>query len=81
MRPVVEEIKNLKFEQALQELEAIVRKLEEGNTPLDQAIELYEKGNKLRKHCQQVLDEAKLRIDKVIQDGEKISLVEHKIEA
>jgi exodeoxyribonuclease VII small subunit len=71
----VDEIKNLKFEEALKELELIVRKLEEGNTPLEQAIELYEKGAVLRKHCQQVLDDAKLRIDKVVQDGEKVDLV------
>jgi exodeoxyribonuclease VII small subunit len=71
----VDEIKNLKFEEALKELELIVRKLEEGNTPLEQAIELYEKGAVLRKHCQQALDDAKLRIDKVVQDGEKIDLV------
>ncbi|MDR1365469.1 MAG: exodeoxyribonuclease VII small subunit [Holosporales bacterium] len=71
----MDEIKNLKFEEALKELELIVRKLEEGNTPLEQAIELYEKGAVLRKHCQQALDDAKLRIDKVVQDGEKIDLV------
>ncbi|MDR1032017.1 MAG: exodeoxyribonuclease VII small subunit [Holosporales bacterium] len=71
----MDEIKNLKFEEALKELELIVRKLEEGNTPLEQAIELYEKGAVLRKHCQQVLDDAKLRIDKVVQDGEKVDLV------
>ena len=76
----MDEIKNLKFEEALKELELIVRKLEEGNTPLEQAIELYEKGAVLRKHCQQLLDDAKLRIDKVVQDGEKVDLVPIKLD-
>ncbi|MDR1475007.1 MAG: exodeoxyribonuclease VII small subunit [Holosporales bacterium] len=76
----MEETTNLKFEEALKELEVIVEKLGEGNTPLEQAIELYEKGAILRKHCQQMLDNAKLRIDKVVQDGDKINLIPVKLE-
>ena len=44
-------IEDLAFEDALKELELIVGKLESGDTPLQQAIELYERGNKLRQRC------------------------------
>ncbi|RZM32249.1 MAG: exodeoxyribonuclease VII small subunit [Sphingomonas sp.] len=49
-------IEDLAFEDALKELELIVGKLESGDTPLQQAIELYERGNKLRQRCADRLD-------------------------
>src|SRR3546814_6438318 len=44
-------IEDLSFEEALHELEAIVSRLESGETPLQDAIDLYERGNKLRRRC------------------------------
>jgi exodeoxyribonuclease VII small subunit len=58
-------IKNLSFEDALQELETIVRRLEEGQVPLEEAIQSYERGAALRHHCEIKLKEAKLRIEKI----------------
>lgn len=60
------DIAALTFEDALRALEDIVRKLESGEVPLDATMDLYERGEKLRKHCQARLDAAQLRIDKIV---------------
>jgi len=59
------DIAAMSFEAALAELETIVRKLEEGETSLDDAIGAYERGALLKQHCQKKLDEAKTRVDKI----------------
>ena len=59
------DIETLSFEDALAELETIVRTLEEGETSLDGAIAAYERGALLKQHCQKKLDEAKTRVDKI----------------
>lgn len=66
------EIAALSFEDALRSLEDIVRKLESGEVPLDATMDLYERGEKLRGHCQARLDAAQARIEKIIQgpDGQ-----------
>lgn len=56
---------DLSFEDALKELEVIVRQLESGDVPLDASISLYERGDRLRSHCQQRLDAAQARIEKI----------------
>lgn len=53
------------FEDALARLEEIVRKLEQGNTPLEQAIALFEEGNRLRAQCQNRLEAARSRIEQI----------------
>jgi exodeoxyribonuclease VII small subunit len=60
------DIAALTFEDALRALEEIVRKLESGEVPLDATIDLYERGETLRKHCQTRLDAAQARIEKVV---------------
>ena len=57
------------FETALGELEDIVQKLESGDTSLEGAIEAYERGVALKKHCESKLREAQLRVDKIEADG------------
>ncbi|SFF95518.1 Exodeoxyribonuclease VII small subunit [Novosphingobium sp. CF614] len=61
-----EEIENLSFEDALRALETIVRQLETGDVPLEDSISLYEKGERLRQHCQKRLDAAQARIEKIV---------------
>lgn len=56
----------MSFEQALTALEEIVTQLERGDVPLDQSIELYERGEKLRAACQNRLDSAQARIEKIV---------------
>lgn len=60
------EIEALSFEQALAELEAIVAKLESGQAPLEQSIQMYERGALLKAHCEKRLDAARLRVEKIV---------------
>lgn len=53
------------FEKALQELEQIVSRLESGKVDLEQSIAIYERGEALKKHCEQLLKDAEARIEKI----------------
>ena len=55
----------LSFEDALKRLEEIVRTLERGEAPLDQSIELYQEGDKLKRHCEARLKAAQARIEEI----------------
>lgn len=59
------EIEKLSFEEALAQLEEIVRQLENGSGKLDDAISAYEKGAHLKRHCEAKLAEAKAKVDKI----------------
>ena len=52
-----------KFEEALQELETIVQRLEDGNLLLDESLALFEEGIKLSRLCSQRLDEAEKKVE------------------
>jgi exodeoxyribonuclease VII small subunit len=54
------------FEQARDELEQIVRKLEDGNTTLDEAIGLWERGEQLHGLCRAQLDQAEARVAELL---------------
>ena len=56
---------SLTFEQALAELESIVRKLESGDASLDEAINAYSRGIELKNQCQQRLEAARLKVEKI----------------
>ena len=60
------EIETMSFEEALAELEQIVRRLEAGQVKLDEAIRCYERGARLRRHCEGKLDEAQQRVDRIV---------------
>lgn len=62
---------NLKFEDALQQLAEIVKKLESGEVPLDESISLYEKGMKLSKECTVLLEQAEQKVRFLQQNEEK----------
>ncbi len=59
------DIAKLGFEEALSELEKLVRQLEDGKAKLDDAIGAYERGAWLRSHCEAKLREAQSRIEKI----------------
>ena len=60
------DIVKLSFEEALQELEQIVKRLEGGTGKLDDAIQSYERGTLLKRHCETKLREAQARVDKIV---------------
>jgi exodeoxyribonuclease VII small subunit len=60
------EIAQMSFEDALAELEQIVRRLEAGQVKLDEAIQSYERGAQLKQHCERKLNEAQQRVERII---------------
>lgn len=60
---------NFKFEQAMADLETLVNQLEKGDMPLDEALGAFEKGVDLVKKCQTKLQDAELRVEKVLADA------------
>jgi exodeoxyribonuclease VII small subunit len=57
------------FEESLDELESIVKKLEEGDMPLEESLELFEKGVKLSRDCRDRLTRAERRIEVLMKDA------------
>lgn len=60
------EVSVLSFEEALAELEAIVRRLEDGKGKLDEAVTAYERGTLLKRHCEAKLAEARAKIEQIV---------------
>jgi exodeoxyribonuclease VII small subunit len=64
------DIAAMNFEEALAELEQIVRRLEGGQVRLDEAILFYERGTLLKRHCERKLNEAQQRVDRIVIGGD-----------
>jgi exodeoxyribonuclease VII small subunit len=64
--PESPDIATLSFEDALKELEGIVQELESGQAPLERSIEMYERGAKLKAHCEARLEAARLKVEKIV---------------
>lgn len=62
------DISKLSFEEAIKELTGIVGKIEQGQIPLQDSIEQYEKGMALIKHCRGILQQAEKRIEKIAKE-------------
>ena len=60
-----DEINKLTFEQAVRQLKDIVSKIEQGEIPLQDSLDQYEKGMALIKHCRDILQKAEKRIEKI----------------
>lgn len=61
---------SLSFEQAMSELELLVKRLEEGQLPLEEAISAFERGSLLKRHCEQKLQAARMRVEQITSLGE-----------
>ena len=64
------DIAKMSFEKAIKELGNIVGKIEQGETPLQDSLEQYEKGMALIKHCREILQKAEERIEKIARQEE-----------
>ena len=58
-------VAELSFEKALEELESIVQRLEQGKVDLEESIAIYERGEALKAHCEKLLKEAEGRVEKI----------------
>jgi exodeoxyribonuclease VII small subunit len=63
------DVKKLSFERAIEELETIVRRLEEGKVPLEESVAIYERGEALKRRCEELLRQAEARVDKITTDS------------
>ena len=61
------DIAAMSFEDALNELQALVKTLERGESKLEEAIQAYERGDALKRHCDNKLREAQLKVDRIVQ--------------
>ncbi|HEX5777566.1 MAG TPA: exodeoxyribonuclease VII small subunit, partial [Xanthobacteraceae bacterium] len=62
-------VTELSFEKALAELETIVQRLEEGKVGLEESIQIYERGEALKRRCEALLREAEARVEKITRDA------------
>jgi len=62
------------FEERLQELESLVRRLEEGNLPLEESLDLFERGISLSRELQTALESAQGRVTRLLEDGREVPL-------
>ena len=65
-----DDVKAMSFEAALAELVQIVGRLEKGNVPLEESISIYSRGDALKKHCDRLLRQAEMRVEKIAADAE-----------
>ena len=63
------DVKKLSFERAIEELESIVKRLEEGKVPLEESVAIYERGEVLKRRCEELLRQAEARVDKITTDS------------
>jgi exodeoxyribonuclease VII small subunit len=59
----------LSFEMASAELEQIVQRLERGDVPLEESVAIYERGEALKRRCEELLRQAEARVDKITTDA------------
>jgi exodeoxyribonuclease VII small subunit len=63
------DVKKLSFELAIEELESIVKRLEDGKVPLEESVSIYERGEALKRRCEELLRQAEARVDKITTDA------------
>ena len=59
------DVKKMPFERAIEELESIVKRLEEGKVPLEESVAIYERGEALKARCEELLRQAEARVEKI----------------
>jgi exodeoxyribonuclease VII small subunit len=59
------DVKKMPFERAIEELESIVKRLEEGKVPLEESVAIYERGEVLKARCEDLLRQAEARVEKI----------------
>jgi exodeoxyribonuclease VII small subunit len=61
----VADVTKLSFERAIEELEMIVKRLEDGKVPLEESVAIYERGEALKRRCEELLRQAEARVEKI----------------
>ena len=63
------DVMRLPFERAIEELETIVKRLEDGKVPLEESVTIYERGEALKRRCEELLRAAEARVEKITLDA------------
>jgi len=63
------DVTTMTFERAIEELESIVKRLEDGKVPLEESVAIYERGETLKRRCEELLRQAEARVDKITTDA------------
>jgi exodeoxyribonuclease VII small subunit len=63
------DVMQLSFERAIEELETIVKRLEGGKVPLEESVAIYERGELLKRRCEDLLRQAEARVEKITLDA------------
>lgn len=63
------DVAQLTFERAIEELESIVKRLEDGRVPLEESVTIYERGEALKRRCEDLLRQAEARVQKITLDA------------
>ena len=63
------DVKKFSFERAIEELETIVKRLEDGKVPLEESVAIYERGEALKRRCEELLRQAEARVEKITTDA------------
>ena len=63
------DVRKLSFERAIEELESIVTRLEGGKVPLEESVAIYERGEALKRRCEELLRQAEARVEKITTDA------------
>ena len=63
------DVTRLPFERAIEELETIVKRLEDGKVPLEESVTIYERGEALKRRCEELLRAAEARVEKITLDA------------
>src|SRR5258707_5940345 len=63
------DVDRLSFERAIEELETIVKRLEDGKVPLEESVSIYERGEVLKRRCERLLRQAEARVEKIALDA------------
>lgn len=67
-------LKDLSYEKAFEEMNAILAQLEENDKSLEDSVKLFERGQALAKHCAKLLDNAELKVQRLTDDDEIVEL-------
>ena len=63
------DVRQLTFERTIEELESIVKRLEDGKVPLEESVAIYERGEALKRRCEELLRLAEARVEKITTDA------------
>lgn len=63
------DISKMPFERAIEELETIIKRLEDGKVPLEESVAIYERGEALKRRCEELLKAAEARVEKITTDA------------